>query len=787
MQLDRRRTASFFVDILSFALFIGVVFLFLAHWDGVKVLKRLADVWRSGIPSLSALYLFFPSSSTSRSFRESILPNADWVRLCKIRNASDGGIDLVVESFRLADAPPYRALSYTWGPAEGVAEDVDPLLEFAFNNNTIKRALPKNLIRALIQVREWEDDSYYWIDSVCINQHDAKERSEQVNHMDKIYSQAAAVDVWLGRSNKRTLKLISILGDLRAMSIRYGNIWSDAKLNETSPNFLTSGHLLPDNEWDVLTSFLSRRWFHRLWTLQEFALAQSVRVILGNYTIDPEVLREAALFLYSSSVNVNLTYGKTDHVGAAVAQQSLLRMYMERPDRLNLSLLSEQDFPKYESVLAWVYWRSASTLATDPRDYVYGITGIANALMDRLAQTRGVVVSYQPIKADYSLTVAQVYQAFIARLMHGSVGIRAIALIQPSPEWEFQSRYNNRDLSLPSWVPNLADRDRFALSNNGAFKSQDFNQTAANVFGKRRLEQKFSIHAGDLHAFGHPIGTIRTASRPFPYEMDFKYCAEFFLNAIRVLADMPTKHYGTEQTPIESFIATMTLGLRTRIKPGDVEKFLASGTAARVWIDMVNGRTFDKAMEDPLISQLQSIYGVSADFLKAELSQARHPEKIFLWRDARNTKGMEKGAIPLMESCRDLIAGFGQAKGQRVIGVALDETLLEGHTDSGRRSGMEISRVMGMVSDTARTEDEIWAVQGSEWPFVLRPKYVDESKTEVARTANRWSRNRWWRWGRATKTVPVYQFIGEAYVHGIMHGELLGGRDDLELRELVLR
>jgi hypothetical protein len=42
------------------------------------------------------------------------LRGREWIRLCKVHDDDGGGLYLILEKFRLADAPPYNALSYTW-------------------------------------------------------------------------------------------------------------------------------------------------------------------------------------------------------------------------------------------------------------------------------------------------------------------------------------------------------------------------------------------------------------------------------------------------------------------------------------------------------------------------------------------------------------------------------------------------------------------------------------------------------------------------------------------------
>ena len=170
-----------------------------------------------------------------------------------------------------------------------------------------------------------------------------------------------------------------------------------------------------------------------------------------------------------------------------------------------------------------MYCLSAATLASDPRHYIYGILGVTHAFMDRLTtlQDGNSETTYSPIKADYRLSVAQVFQNFIIRLMRGAVGVRAIALIQPGPKWEFQDRRRSPNSpDLPSWVPDLADRDRFALSNDGIVNHG--RVAAMNVIAPHTPNQRFSIHGRDLHVHDRLKCSIQKSSRPFPYDSDLK-------------------------------------------------------------------------------------------------------------------------------------------------------------------------------------------------------------------------------------------------------------------------
>jgi hypothetical protein len=56
----------------------------------------------------------------------------------------------------------------------------------------------ENLYVALSHLRDRSIERTIWIDAICINQRDPKEKGQQVQSMAKIYAKASRVIVWLG-------------------------------------------------------------------------------------------------------------------------------------------------------------------------------------------------------------------------------------------------------------------------------------------------------------------------------------------------------------------------------------------------------------------------------------------------------------------------------------------------------------------------------------------------------------------------------------------------------------
>ncbi|ORX98424.1 heterokaryon incompatibility protein-domain-containing protein [Clohesyomyces aquaticus] len=95
----------------------------------------------------------------------------------------------------LDEAPAYTALSYCWG---------DPLDSKEISINGTSVSVTKNLYAALLHIRHRTDPKIWWIDAICINQTDDAEKSWQVQLMRDIFQRAFSATVWLGPATART-------------------------------------------------------------------------------------------------------------------------------------------------------------------------------------------------------------------------------------------------------------------------------------------------------------------------------------------------------------------------------------------------------------------------------------------------------------------------------------------------------------------------------------------------------------------------------------------------------
>ena len=90
----------------------------------------------------------------------------------------------------------FAALSYVWGT---YAVQRDTII-----CDDVRFEVTRNCYSALWHLRRKLGGFRIWLDAICINQEDIKEKSGQIPLMGDIYTHASLVYVWLGLGNKHT-------------------------------------------------------------------------------------------------------------------------------------------------------------------------------------------------------------------------------------------------------------------------------------------------------------------------------------------------------------------------------------------------------------------------------------------------------------------------------------------------------------------------------------------------------------------------------------------------------
>jgi hypothetical protein len=117
--------------------------------------------------------------------------------LSKQRYSNDEFVRCSLREYDLKECPEYIAISYTWGSAEYLPRQI------AVSDSRLATRpvlidgrhflVGENLHDLLAEFRTWKDveETFLWIDALCINQKDPVEKSSEVAQVADIYSNAS--------------------------------------------------------------------------------------------------------------------------------------------------------------------------------------------------------------------------------------------------------------------------------------------------------------------------------------------------------------------------------------------------------------------------------------------------------------------------------------------------------------------------------------------------------------------------------------------------------------------
>ena len=250
-----------------------------------------------------------------------------------------------------ADNPTYEALSYMWGPPE-------PTETITLNGH--QHVVRQNLFTALKALRDKKRPRIMWIDALCINQSDVRERSSQVAIMSTVYSKAVRVIAWLGEGGKDTAKLVNFLNDTKGhWEQAYRKIPQFYPLNYARRTLrsLAWERLSGADFEDSLDKFCNHPYWSRVWIIQEILSASSVVILCGSKLLDMK-------YLAAASSAADRGY-EVEFPGISLAKQYAQHLHTGETQGASLwDLLT--------------LCQSCNSQCEDPRDKIYGLLSLAN-------------------------------------------------------------------------------------------------------------------------------------------------------------------------------------------------------------------------------------------------------------------------------------------------------------------------------------------------------------------------------------------------------------------------
>jgi hypothetical protein len=293
---------------------------------------------------------------------------------------ADDLIWISLETHELDPHPDYETCSYTWSSEGDHVVATKPIYVGPYFDVLL---LEQNCWSMMRYLRPSRGFRLVWIDAICINQQDKQDRAMQVAAMGRIYRQSLRAVLYLGE-------------DI---------------VKQTWPRYRRRKDFHQLAEDSTLSNILARKYFRRIWVIQELILAPSIII----------------------------PYQKADYIAGWQTVSRLNSAYNFKWEATEMPWMAKicQDTLPSEDLydvldLTW------GSQATDARDKFYGVLGLVEGKPNS-----------QELVPNYSIS-----------FHHCLVGIMAHLLINEN-RWAILRNANCQNHPGPSWLPNFNGRDTF--------------------------------------------------------------------------------------------------------------------------------------------------------------------------------------------------------------------------------------------------------------------------------------------------------------------------------------
>lgn len=632
----------------------------------------------------------------------------------------------------------FEALSYVWG---------SPTVTNEITCDERRKKVGRNLYDALERLRLPDKDRILWVDALCINQSDNKEKTQQVRIMGEIYKRARRVLIWLGSGDD----VQEGIGKLASRPANEKHVdWSPLKPVFTNPLFIQAQSLLiwlgfenvvnmgvaklerPQSsakfDWSSLIPAIQSPWFTRVWCIQELILASNPMIVTRDSVISWDEFGKAALALRRQ---FNAYRMETQHQ----SNESIENFYFLHDMRERHRMRRK----KRHSLLELMFL-TRGFQATDPRDKLFALIGLAG----------DVLSSDWEVMPNYDLSVAEVYRRFalwhLTRKRHFEVfsfGRNQDLLLSPQLE------------SLPSWVPDLTRPDFTAPLPKLEYLSTNYIDLRYEVLKEFELRKKYfhegikSYHAdlkypwwalgrhsdfrpariafsdgtAVIHVVGTKIGSLKALGTPFDQEAAVDVSR--FLP--KTAGDTDTEDLRFSSSVLNTYEwLSETWVLVGENTSGDKYAQISRNTIGSVW------RTVTCCMTAKGENAQSTIYSRAAQSLYEKfLDRAQQIEAKIANNGVSDDANAENTGLGTISFTEDEL--------HKLLLIHL--SVVKWH--QGRRFAITDSGDFAAVPRAARKGDVVCIFNGGRVPYVLRP-------------------------GKDGR----YTLVGECYVDGMMRGEV---------------
>ena len=580
----------------------------------------------------------------------------------------------------------------------------------ACNGQTV--LVTENLFHFLRILAQGPSPGLWWIDALCINQDNVVERNEQILKMREIYTTAISVMVWLGDADEYTVPALELLNKLGAIAQEKDG-WK--RLSENDP-------LAPDDVRDEGTFGFTidpsnwkalKELYARRWFARVWIHQEIFMAQHTVYGCGNYSVDEEKLLTIAYHIAVS-PWAKYRGFTAAIDEYAQVSgLWIGSVDYVIVALDRMRLFnANYESKLQHAFNRYRGSKSTDPRDKVYALLGFNEGFT---AEKQ----SYRPIVPDYTKSVPQVYIEATQYLLNTSSNLSILSTVE--------DRVFRKLKTLPSWVPDYSVPFTTGIGRRG-WSIYSASRTLKAEWQIKENGTVLSLNALLVDTISHVgVSSLEMNSAPWRHH-----------EMLSIVADMD-EYYINGQTKVEAFWRTLigNLQLTGAAHSGLKIQYPAPDSLSksfRHWLLMDAAVAMSQVWREP-----------DAPKDPASVCQAI---KTTLDNLSNNDTS---GLVPCADEINPLLKSVdppelvGQDDGLRDQATAARPYLVSLNENPCKRFFRTANGLMGVGPLSLGVGDSIWLVPGADVFFVLR---------EIHGTKR-------------------FEFMGDAYVHGLMQGEAL--------------
>ena len=723
------------------------------------------------------------------------LPTRTSIRILRILSAEPSKIRVSLRPVDLPDQPLYDCLSYTWGdplyydlwgPSSPPPIRPDQRVQIECNGKPL--TISESLRQALIQLAEngyssgdtshhgYTSQGEIWIDAICINQENVKEKGVQVPMMRDIYTAAQNVIVWLGTPGVRVEHALEVIERLAKVALDRRHELPPDLYHADVGRILRIGHI-ERQQWLDYAAFLQRSWFSRIWVVQETFFARRVIVFCGSHVVSWKELTAGTRVLQHTQLGQLLMTAVWEILRPSTttltgAENVILNQFVFENMREKRTLL------QMERLLT----NSRYFKATNPKDHVYAVLGMC-------APSEAHVPATELVQPEYGneVSLEEVFTEASWICLSETTDLKILSLVEDQSV--------RKRPGLPSWVPDwsrmpqaypLVDnvrpapgQERWNASGGLAWDAAIIRRHGQPLSTMRELRLQTSLPVQGLCV--DVIAERAATYEEFQDQHDFKSLLELLQHALDFHRHGPPSGHPAAATAAATAAAAPVEGFwRALIKDTfDGAPAAAAARAAFPLLVVVAAWELDEALrlardpypdpaaaDDPALRRLERVRAAT-EALLAALAPRTDPAAAAAAAagpsiDAAPDPGasaartfLPGGVVPAWSAIRAVMEGAVEGAEADAATDQIRHAFQTAYT--GRRL-FRTTRAshLGVAARSLQPGDSLWVLAGADVPMVLRPP----ADSDAAHGDG----------GR-----PKWRLVGEAYVWGLMNGEAVRG------------